>query len=75
MNNSENGSSGKKYRYRFDILLILSAAILLITFCAYMINTRLEDTLYRKRGVEVVTHDYTYEDSSADMSSEQPYEQ
>ena len=29
-----------------------------------MMNTDLEETLESQRGTEIVTHDYTYEDSS-----------
>lgn len=61
----ENETVKKKFRYRIDILIIISIFILLITFCAYMINTRLEDTLKAERGQDVVTHDYTFEDSSS----------
>ncbi len=53
-----------KFRYRIDILLIVSVFIVLITFCAYMMNTGLEETLEKERGAEIVTHDYTYDDSS-----------
>lgn len=61
---NENQEEKKRFRYRLDILIIISVFILLITFCAYMINTDLESTLKSERGQEIVTHDYTFEDSS-----------
>lgn len=60
----ENNNKTKRFRYRIDIMLIVSLFIVLITFCAYMMNTDLEETLESQRGTEIVTHDYTYEDSS-----------
>lgn len=63
MSNEKQGEK-KRLRYRLDVLIIISVFILLITFCAYMINTDLEDTLKAERGQEIVTHDYTFEDSS-----------
>lgn len=54
----------RKFRYRIDILLIISVFIIVVTFCAYMMNTELEETLEKERGAEIVTHDYTYDDSS-----------
>ncbi|WP_124101081.1 hypothetical protein [Ruminococcus sp. Marseille-P6503] len=63
MSGNEKKKAGK-FRYRIDILLIVSLFIVLITFCAYMMNTGLEETLEKERGEEIVTHDYTYDDSS-----------
>ena len=40
---------------------------MLISFCAYMMNTTLEEVLENETGSSVVTHDYTYE--SAENSS------
>lgn len=51
----------KKNGYRLDIVLIVSFFVLLISFCAYMMNTTLEDVLENETGSSVVTHDYTYE--------------
>lgn len=51
----------KKNGYRLDIVLIVSFFVLLISFCAYMMNTTLEDVLKNETGSSVVTHDYTYE--------------
>lgn len=56
--------SRKKNRFRIDIALILGFFVLLISFCAYMINTQLEQVLQEEYGAPVVTHDYTYETSS-----------
>lgn len=54
----------KKNRFRLDIALILGFFIMLISFCAYMLNTSLEDVLEEEYGSSIVTHDYTYESSS-----------
>ncbi|MDO4945217.1 MAG: hypothetical protein Q4E74_08485 [Ruminococcus sp.] len=54
----------KKNRFRLDIALILGFFVMLISFCAYMLNTSLEDVLEEEYGTSIVTHDYTYESSS-----------
>ncbi len=61
MNNDNKPKKLKKYR--LDLLFYASLFILLFTFCAYMINTTLEETLSAERGQKVVTHDYTFDDS------------
>ena len=58
-----NDNKKKKNSYRLDIVLIVSFFVMLISFCAYMMNTTLEN----ETGSSVVTHDYTYE--SAESSS------
>ena len=60
-----NDNKKKKNGYRLDIVLIVSFFVMLISFCAYMMNTTLEEVL--ETGSSVVTHDYTYE--SAESSS------
>lgn len=55
----------KRFRYRIDIIAIIALFVLTVTFCAYMMNTGLEETLKNERGAEIVTHDYTFEDSSS----------
>jgi hypothetical protein len=59
-------TSKKKNRFRIDIALLLGFFLLLVSFCAYMINTNLESVLEDEYGSSVVTHDYTYETSSQD---------
>lgn len=61
---SENKKAKKKNRFRLDIALILGFFVMLISFCAYMLNTSLEDVLEEEYGTSIVTHDYTYESSS-----------
>lgn len=53
-----------KFRFRIDVIIFLAIFILVVTFCAYMMNTGLEKTLERERGESIVTHDYKYENSS-----------
>ena len=62
-----NDNKKKKNGYRLDIVLIVSFFVMLISFCAYMMNTTLEEVLENETGSSVVTHDYTYE--SAENSS------
>lgn len=54
----------KKKGFRIDIVLIAGLFALLISFCAYMMNTTLEDVLKDEYGSSIVTHDYTYESTS-----------
>ncbi len=54
----------KKKGFRIDIVLIAGLFVLLISFCAYMMNTTLEDVLKDEYGSSIVTHDYTYESVS-----------
>jgi len=61
---SENKKVKKKNRFRLDIALILGFFVMLVSFCAYMLNTSLEDVLEEEYGTSIVTHDYTYESSS-----------
>ena len=56
-----NDNKKKKNGYRLDIVLIVSFFVMLISFCAYMMNTTLEEVLENETGSSVVTHDYTYE--------------
>lgn len=56
-----NDNKKKKNGYRLDIVLIVSFFVMLISFCAYMMNTTLEGVLENETGSSVVTHDYTYE--------------
>ena len=50
----------KKGRYRFDIVLILSIFILIVSFCAYMTNTTLEEVLESKYPSGIVVHEEKY---------------
>jgi len=61
---SENKKVKKKNRFRLDIALILGFFVMLVSFCAYMLNTSLEDVLEEEYSTSIVTHDYTYESSS-----------
>ena len=63
----EDLMNDNKNSYRLDIVLIVSFFVMLISFCAYMMNTTLEEVLENETGSSVVTHDYTYE--SAESSS------
>ena len=51
----------KKNRYHFGIVLIVSILILIVSFCAYMNNTSLEEVLEAKYDNGIVVHqdDYT----------------
>ncbi|WP_295210566.1 hypothetical protein [Ruminococcus sp.] len=60
----ENKDNKKKKGFRIDLVLIVSFFVLLISFCAYMMNTTLEDVVKEETGKPVITHDYTYESSS-----------
>ena len=60
-----NDNKKKKNSYRLDIVLIVSFFVMLISFCAYMMNTTLEEVLENETGSSVVTHDYTYEQFSS----------
>ncbi len=59
----------EKNGYRLDIVLIVSFFVMLISFCAYMMNTTLEEVLENETGSSVVTHDYTYESAEEQFSS------
>ena len=63
MANTE-GRKRKKSGFRLDIAIIIAIFILLISFCAYMLTTDLEDVLEKESGSSIVTHDYTYETDS-----------
>ena len=56
-----NDNKKKKNSYRLDIVLIVSFFVMLISFCAYMMNTTLEEVLENETRISVDTHDYTYE--------------
>ena len=51
----------KKSRFRFDILLIVSLLILIIVFCAYVMNTPVIEVLENERNDEIITHDNNYQ--------------
>ena len=60
-----NDNKKKKNGYRLDIVLIVSFFVMLISFCAYMMNTTLEEVLENETGSSVVTHDYESAESSS----------
>ncbi len=53
----------KKLSYRIDILALAAIFIFLVTFLAYMMNTSVVDVLKDERKAEIITHDYTYNNS------------
>lgn len=64
---TDNKSTEKKTaKFRLDIVLIVSFFVLLISFCAYMINTSLEEVLNNEYDSSIVTHDYTYESTASE---------
>ena len=64
MNKMEKKDKKDKNRFRVDIIVIASFFVLLVSFCAYMINTELDDVLKNEFGNSVVTHDNTENISS-----------
>lgn len=57
-------SSNKKIKYRIDLVGLAALFVLIVTFCAYMMNTSITDVVSEERGESVITHDYTYDESS-----------
>lgn len=55
----------KKRKFRIDLVALAALFVLVVTFCAYMINTSVTDVISKERGESVITHDYTYDDSNA----------
>lgn len=58
-NNNSRKNKKRKGRYRIDIILIVCFFVLLVSFCAYMMNTSLDTVLSNEAGSSIVTHDYT----------------
>ncbi len=58
----------RKGRYRFDIVLIMSIFILIVSFMAYMTNTTLEEVLDSKYPEGIVVHQENYGESRADSN-------
>ncbi len=56
----------RKGRYRFGIVLIMSLFILVISFCAYMTNTTLEEVLENKYPSGIVVHQENYGESQSE---------
>ena len=54
-----NDNKKKKNGYRLDIVLIVSFFVMLISFCAYMMNTTLEEVLENETGSSVVTQQFS----------------
>lgn len=54
----------KKGKYRIDLVALVAVFVFIVTFCAYMMNTSVTDVLGKERGETVITHDYTYDESS-----------
>lgn len=52
----------KKLKYRIDLVALAALFILIVTFCAYMMNTSITDVVSEERGESIITHDYTYDD-------------
>ncbi|MBQ7070676.1 MAG: hypothetical protein IJM87_05280 [Ruminococcus sp.] len=59
----QNGKKKQKREYKFRPALIIGVAafIFLVSFLAYMLDTRLEDVVKQETGSSVVTHDTTFE--------------
>ncbi len=59
----QNGKKKQKREYKFRPALIIGVAafIFLVSFLAYMLDTRLEDVVSRETGSSVITHDTTFE--------------
>lgn len=55
----------RKGRYRFGLVFVLSIFILIISFCAYMTNTTLEEVLESKYPDGIVVHQENYGESSS----------
>lgn len=60
----------RKGRYRIDLMIIMSILILILSFCAYMGNTSLEDVLDSKYPNGIVLHKDS-KDKTSDSSSAQ----
>lgn len=56
----------KKGRYRFDIVLVVSIFILIVSFCAYMTNTTLEEVLEIKYQGGIVVHQEKYGETQSE---------
>ncbi len=52
----------KKLKYRIDLVALAALFILIVIFCAYMMNTSVTDVVREERGESVITHDYTYDE-------------
>jgi hypothetical protein len=50
----------KKYRFRLGLVIVISFIILAVSFCAYMMNTTLEEVVESETGSSVITHDNTF---------------
>ena len=51
----------RKLEYRIDLVALAALFVLIVTFCAYMMNTSITDVISEERGESVITHDYTYD--------------
>lgn len=60
----------RRNRLRVEIILLVWAVVLLLTFVAYMASTSLEDVLERERGEGVIITHSTSEKTDADNSTE-----
>lgn len=61
----------KKLKYRIDLLALVSIFVFIVGFCAYMMNTTITDVVSHEIGESVVTHDYTFEESSQVIVNQQ----
>ena len=50
----------KKIRFRIDIVALISILLLIIVFCAYMMNTPITKVIEQERDTVVITHDNNY---------------
>ncbi len=53
----------KKHKFKFRPALMIGAAIfiMLVSFLAYMLDTKLEDVVAEETGSSVITHDTAYD--------------
>ncbi|MGN0601647.1 MAG: hypothetical protein ACI4I7_02930 [Oscillospiraceae bacterium] len=51
----------KKLKFRIDIIALIAIFILIIVFCAYMMNTSVIEVVESECGTEVITHENNYE--------------
>ena len=54
-------NKNKKYRFRPALMIGVAVFILLVSFLAYMLDTKLEDVVAKETGSSVITHDTAYD--------------
>ena len=64
--NTPKKKKKRRGRLRIEVILLVWAGVLLLTFLAYMASTSLEDVLEEERGEGVIITHSTIENSEAD---------